>query len=362
MRLEFINFLVCPACASELQLRLDEQQGDEVWSGSLNCGSCQQQYAIVDGIPHLYVDDESWAPLRREAEGWVEIHKEKGIYEPPTEAVDLKIPYLDGPPWASVGRAFDLALAKLDLQGGERILDLGAGRGWAAKYFAQKGCEAVALDIVADLNIGLGRAYALMKDASVRFDLLIGDASRLPLPAESFDLVFCSGTLHHAENLDLFLANIARVLKRGGRLCAINEPALPIWQNESRRLQETAAEELEHGINEHLPRLQDYLNACHAAGLQIQTALPSNLWDGGGTDWEALATNMGARWGGFSVNRPISSLRSAGFFAGRRLAAALNGTLTGPRPRPKQEPAAAAQVDILNWCGGELFLLAERSP
>lgn len=360
MRWEFGNLLRCPACGAQLHLQNEAWQGEEVWFGTLICTGCNEHYAIIEGIPHLYVDDESWAPIQREADGWVELHKEMGIYETTQNAIDLKTPYYDEAPWIAIGQAFDIAMKELALEGNERILDLGAGRAWAAKQFALKGCQAVATDIVADSNVGLGRAYALMEASGTRFDLLIADANKLPLLPESFDVVFCCGVLHHADSLESFLVNIARVLKPGGRLCAVSEPCIAFWQDESRLLRQTASEELAHGINEHLPRLSAYLNACGVAGLCVRQALPSNLWTGEDTDWVRVAQAVGASWGGLHPGQPLRSLRSVAYFAARRLAAAFRGRLPAPRPIWGQDAATVAQENILNWCGGELLLLAEK--
>jgi uncharacterized protein YbaR (Trm112 family) len=50
-------------CKSELQLTIDEEDGDEVTRGSLFCAKCNERYPIDDGIPNLLPPD-----LRKAAE------------------------------------------------------------------------------------------------------------------------------------------------------------------------------------------------------------------------------------------------------------------------------------------------------
>ena len=48
-----MGILACPVCKSPLELREEEEEGEEVLKGSLICGSCDETYPIKDSIPHL---------------------------------------------------------------------------------------------------------------------------------------------------------------------------------------------------------------------------------------------------------------------------------------------------------------------
>ncbi len=48
-----MEILACPVCKGELELRVDEEEGDEVVTGSLFCGACDESYPIEDTIPNL---------------------------------------------------------------------------------------------------------------------------------------------------------------------------------------------------------------------------------------------------------------------------------------------------------------------
>ena len=53
MKKDLMEILACPVCKGELELRVDEEEGDEVVTGSLFCGACDESYPIEDTIPNL---------------------------------------------------------------------------------------------------------------------------------------------------------------------------------------------------------------------------------------------------------------------------------------------------------------------
>ena len=58
MKKGLMEILACPVCKGDLQLNVDEEEGEEVISGSLYCSKCNYSYAIVDTIPNLLPPDE----------------------------------------------------------------------------------------------------------------------------------------------------------------------------------------------------------------------------------------------------------------------------------------------------------------
>ena len=53
LKKDLMEILACPVCKGELVLRIDEEAGDEVLTGSLFCGACDESYPIEDSIPNL---------------------------------------------------------------------------------------------------------------------------------------------------------------------------------------------------------------------------------------------------------------------------------------------------------------------
>ena len=53
MKKSLMDILACPVCKGELELKVEADDGDEVITGSLFCGKCDETYPIEDSIPNL---------------------------------------------------------------------------------------------------------------------------------------------------------------------------------------------------------------------------------------------------------------------------------------------------------------------
>ena len=97
---------------------------------------------------------------------------------------------------------------------GTRVLEYGCGAGSRAFLLARRGAEVIGVDI-SEVAIRLAREEAEARGVDgVRFEEM--NAHQLTFPDDSFDLVCGSAILHHLD-LDAALAEIARVLRPGGR-------------------------------------------------------------------------------------------------------------------------------------------------
>jgi SAM-dependent methyltransferase len=98
----------------------------------------------------------------------------------------------------------------------ERALDLGCGDGRLSALL-----DAAQLTLADVSPVALERARRRLAEA--RLVELDPDAA-LPLADGAFDLVLCAETLEHVRDVQLFLSEIRRVLRPGGRL-ALTTPA-----------------------------------------------------------------------------------------------------------------------------------------
>ncbi len=82
----------------------------------------------------------------------------------------------------------------------------------------------------ADRWIGIDRADAELRRArsSGKLAVILGDATKLPVPDASVDVVSCSMALMLVRPLDLSLAEISRVLRPGGRLLLLLPARRPL--------------------------------------------------------------------------------------------------------------------------------------
>ena len=58
MKRELMDILACPVCKGELELSAEEENEQEVVTGSLYCPKCDIKYPIVEAIPNLLPPDQ----------------------------------------------------------------------------------------------------------------------------------------------------------------------------------------------------------------------------------------------------------------------------------------------------------------
>jgi SAM-dependent methyltransferase len=118
---------------------------------------------------------------------------------------------------ASLGCGNPVAVA--DLHEGERVLDLGSGGGidvlLSAKRVGPRG-RAFGLDMT-DEMLALARRNAAEAGAT-NVEFLKGKIEAIPLPADSIDVVISNCVVNLAADKGAVLAEIARVLRPGGRV------------------------------------------------------------------------------------------------------------------------------------------------
>jgi SAM-dependent methyltransferase len=106
-------------------------------------------------------------------------------------------------------------------RGDDRALDVGTGAGALALALAPYVREVVGVDLVPEL-LELARARAANL-GNVTFRE--GNAERLDLEADSFDLVGTMRTLHHVPRPELVVAELVRVGRPGGRVLVVDQVA-----------------------------------------------------------------------------------------------------------------------------------------
>jgi len=54
---DLMDILCCPLDKHELELTVEEREGEEIVAGELTCTECGEVYPIEDGIPNLLPPD-----------------------------------------------------------------------------------------------------------------------------------------------------------------------------------------------------------------------------------------------------------------------------------------------------------------
>jgi SAM-dependent methyltransferase len=101
------------------------------------------------------------------------------------------------------------------LQLGARVADLGCGSGVFTDLLQRIGFKAVGVDI-SPKSIAVGKAIY------PGIELLQGDIENLPFPDESLDGVLLSCVIHHFPDPRRCVAEVHRVLRRGGKFMAFD--------------------------------------------------------------------------------------------------------------------------------------------
>lgn len=129
------------------------------------------------------------------------------------------------------------ALRALQLQQGERLLDLACGTGDLALQAARAGVCSFGVDFAAPmLHLAGARAASqqpaaratatpranAVQDAAGALHWVQGDAERLPLRDAAFDAVCCGFALRNFASLPAAISEMARVLRPGGRIALLD--------------------------------------------------------------------------------------------------------------------------------------------
>ena len=109
---------------------------------------------------------------------------------------------------------------RLDLPPGSMVLDLACGTGDLCRDLASTGHRPVGMDL----------SWVMLGSARTDAPLVHADALRLPAADGSADGVTCGFALRNFTSLEPFLAELARVLRPGGRiaLLEVDRPRNPV--------------------------------------------------------------------------------------------------------------------------------------
>lgn len=103
--------------------------------------------------------------------------------------------------------------AEFEKSQGRRVLELGVGLGADHQRFAEAGAQLTGLDLT---ERAIQHTRARFASCGLNSNLVCGDAESLPFPADSFDLVYSWGVLHHSPDTPRAVAEVHRVLAAGG--------------------------------------------------------------------------------------------------------------------------------------------------
>lgn len=100
---------------------------------------------------------------------------------------------------------------------GKRVADVGCGKGRFARIVKEQnpGASVVALDL----------AEAMLRSIPSDIDRTAATMTALPLATEAFDGAYATESLEHAVDIETAVAELARIVKPGGRIVIIDKNA-----------------------------------------------------------------------------------------------------------------------------------------
>jgi SAM-dependent methyltransferase len=185
MNHELLEQVRCPHCRSNgLEVVGDTPR-------ELTCPTCAALVPIVDGIPRLAGQTESYAASF--GRQW----NRYDVARPEEDEATFLVKTGVSP--------HDLA--------GQLVLDAGCGGGRYARLLGAHGARVIAVDLSSAVAKATALCAPLHNVAVLQADLL-----DLPLAEGAFDLVYSIGVLHHTPDPRRAFHEIARRVKPGGRL------------------------------------------------------------------------------------------------------------------------------------------------
>ncbi len=101
-----------------------------------------------------------------------------------------------------------------------RVLDVATGTGDIALELARHTDSVVGLDLCQEM-LSRGRVKTEKRGLGSSIDFIVGDALALPFSDSSFDCALNGFALRNVSDINLFLAELRRVVKPGGRVVCL---------------------------------------------------------------------------------------------------------------------------------------------
>lgn len=203
--LTLLDRLYCPLTGQPLQF--------DAAANQLTTADGSRQYPIVDGVPHLLLEEVETAPAVPE------LHQKLGTrfqyrehYQRDAEIFD----YFQPPQDAATrheARRLHQAIASEVPADARSLLDVGCGNAWVAGEFLRKGMEVYSLDITP-----INPRRAAERYPHDRHLPLVADVYALPFQAASLDVIIAAEIIEHVPDPATFINALLRALKPGGTL------------------------------------------------------------------------------------------------------------------------------------------------
>lgn len=162
-----------------------------------------------------------------------------------------------------------LKLLKQYQPNAKKILDIGSGNGISAVAFALEGYDVVTIEPDTSDTVGAGAIRKLKTHYNLtNLEVYEAYAEELQLPNESFDIVYARQCMHHAYDLEKFVAEASRVTKKNGLFITIRDHVIFNEKDKEWFLENHPLQKFYGGENAFTPI--EYKTTILNAGLKIE--------------------------------------------------------------------------------------------
>ncbi len=219
----------CPYSGEALRIEPAEESGEDVVRGVLVSAS-SRRYPVVDGVAHL-IESEQESYSAEEV-------REKEYYEATARSYDAVIDWLFASFYEDEAAVRRKMIDLLEIGPSDRVLETGAGTCRDSVRIAERlgpGGELFVQDL-SPAMLALGRdrmrAAGVLDGSHGRVEFSIGNAVHLPFPDRCLDAAYHFGGLNLFSDKRRALAEMARVVRVGGKV-VIGDEGLAPWLRET---------------------------------------------------------------------------------------------------------------------------------
>ena len=177
-----------------------------------------------------------------------------------------------------------------------RLLDMATAVGHTAFAFAGRVAHVIGLDLTPQM---LSLASGLASERGIaNVSFAVGDVDDMPFGDETFDVVTCRIAPHHFPDVERFIGEAKRLLRRGGLLAVVDNivPGSRLRGKKADRLRAAGAyvnavEKLRDPSHVRCLSFEEWIDAFAAAGMQllVQDAIDKRLtfetWAARHSEW-----------------------------------------------------------------------------
>lgn len=228
MQSNLLSILRCPACGGVLSDASALQRGGSTPSGMLESGvlqcSCHAEYPVIDGVPRLLEPALAPADSQQKVDFARNGDSDPFTYIRESFSREWRLfDYESDKTWGWTleerKRIFldDIGMSKKQVEG-KVLLDAGCGNGTLTAAVASFNMSVVGTD----LNDGLGNArhcaHRFAGKHSDKVEYVQANLASPPFAPASFDIIYCSGVLHHTPDTRQSFKRLVPLIKPGGRM------------------------------------------------------------------------------------------------------------------------------------------------